>query len=247
MPEMFGRLSLLTGRHSPNLQMNFLQKLLHRVRPGAQTDETEMADLKLIVGLGNPGPQYARNRHNLGFQVIDILARRHTIELSRSQNKARFGDGWISRRRNPDPNNPFGGLAERQKVLLVKPITYMNNSGEAVGPLMRYFNVDVANLLVIHDDLDLASAKLRLRPGGSSGGQNGIKSIIQHLGGAQEFARIRIGIGRPPGRMNPANYVLQNFSVAEDEEFSILRETAADAVECWLFEGSEVAMNRFNG
>ncbi|MBI3959592.1 MAG: hypothetical protein HY328_12355, partial [Chloroflexi bacterium] len=82
--------------------------------------------MKLIVGLGNPGPQYARNRHNLGFQVVDILARRHNIELSRSQNKARFGDGWITRRRTPDPDNPFGGLAERQKVLLVKPLTYMN-------------------------------------------------------------------------------------------------------------------------
>ncbi|HRJ41234.1 MAG: aminoacyl-tRNA hydrolase [Caldilineaceae bacterium] len=206
-----------------------------------------MADLKIIVGLGNPGPQYARNRHNLGFQVIDILARRHAIDLSRSQNKARFGDGWISRRRVPDPANPFGGLAERQKVLLVKPITYMNNSGEAVGPLLRYFDVGVENLLVIHDDLDLASAKLRLRPGGSSGGQNGIKSIIQHLGGAQEFARMRMGIGRPPGRMNPADYVLQNFNPAEEDEFGPLRETAADAVECWLFEGIEVAMNKFNG
>ena len=222
-----------------------------------------MADLKIIVGLGNPGPPYARNRHNLGFQVVDILARRHSIELSRSQNKARFGDGWISRRRSPDPSNPFdrvstdstyqlraapfGGLAERQKVLLVKPITYMNNSGEAVGPLMHYFGVDVANLLVIHDDLDLASAKLRLRPGGSSGGQNGIKSIIQHLGGAQEFARARIGIGRPPGRMAPADYVLENFSADEEGEFGPLRETTADAVECWLFEGVEAAMNRFNG
>jgi PTH1 family peptidyl-tRNA hydrolase len=227
--------------------MNFLQQLLRRLQPDAQTDENSMADVKMIVGLGNPGPQYARNRHNLGFQVIDILARRHNIEVGRSQNKARFGDGWISQRRSPEPGNPFGGLAERQKVLLVKPITYMNNSGEAVGPLMRYFDVNVANLLVIHDDLDLASAKLRLRPGGSSGGQNGIKSIIQHLGGAQEFGRVRMGIGRPPGRMNPADYVLQNFSAAEEEEFSILRETAADAVECWLFEGIEVAMNRFNG
>ena len=236
-------------------KMNFLQKLLRWVQPGAQTDENGMSDVKMIVGLGNPGPQYARNRHNLGFQVIDILACRHTIEVGRSQNKARFGDGWISRRRSPDSANsfdrlrttPLGGLAERQKVLLVKPMTYMNNSGQAVGPLMHYFDVDVANLLVIHDDLDLAAAKLRLRPGGSSGGQNGIKSIIQHLGGAQEFARMRMGIGRPPGRMNPADYVLQNFSPAEEEEFGILRETAADAVECWLFEGIEVAMNRFNG
>lgn len=224
-----------------------LHRLLRWVLPRAEMDKTEMADLKMIVGLGNPGPQYARNRHNLGFQVVDILARRHSIDLSRSQNKARFGDGWISRRRNPDPGNPFGGLAERQKVLLVKPITFMNNSGEAVAPLLRYFDVSPANLLVIHDDLDLASAQLRLRPAGSSGGQNGIKSIITHLGGEQGFARARMGIGRPPGRMNPADYVLQNFSAQEEENFGPLRETTADAVECWLFEGIETAMNRYNG
>lgn len=227
--------------------MNLLQKLLRWVRPGVDRDETEMADVKIIVGLGNPGPQYARNRHNLGFQVIDILARRHNIDLSRSQNKARFGDGFISQRRTPDPGNPFGGLAERQKVLLVKPITYMNNSGEAVVPLMRYYDVTVENLLVIHDDLDLASAQLRLRPGGGSGGQNGIKSIIRLLGGEQGFARARMGIGRPPGRMNPADYVLQNFSADEENEFGLLRETAADAVEYWLFEGVQAAMNKFNG
>jgi PTH1 family peptidyl-tRNA hydrolase len=227
--------------------MNLLQKFLHRVWPGAETDETEMADVKIIVGLGNPGPQYTRNRHNLGFQVIDILARRHSIDLSRSQNKARFGDGWINQRRSPDPTNPFDGLADRQKVLLVKPLTYMNKSGEAVCPLMRYFDVPVENLLVIHDDLDLASAQLRMRPGGGSGGQNGIKSIIRLLGGEQGFARARIGIGRPPGRMDPAAYVLQNVSAQEEDDFGPLRETAADAVECWLFEGIEAAMNKYNG
>lgn len=227
--------------------MNFLQAILNRLGFGREVETDEMADLKVIVGLGNPGPRYARNRHNLGFQVIDLLARRHSIELNRSQHKAIFGDGWISRRLQADPNNPFGGLTERQKVLLVKPLTFMNKSGEAVGPLLRYFDVEPTDLLVIHDDLDLASAKLRLRPGGSSGGQNGIKSIIQHLGGAQEFARARIGIGRPPGRMNPADFVLQNFSADEEIDFASLRETVADAVECWLFEGIEAAMNRFNG
>lgn len=227
--------------------MSLLRRLLDRLRPAQLREEEDMADLKIIVGLGNPGPQYARNRHNLGFQVIDILARRHSIDLNRSQHKARFGDGWINRRLQADPNNPFGGLMERQKVLLVKPLTFMNKSGEAVGPLMRYFDVEPVDLLVIHDDLDLASAKLRLRPGGSSGGQNGIKSIIRHLGGAQDFARARIGIGRPPGRMDPAAYVLQNFSPDEEIDFGSLRETVADAVECWLFEGIEAAMNRFNG
>lgn len=227
--------------------MNFFRKLLSGFRPRAQTDTDEMTELKVIVGLGNPGPQYARNRHNVGFQVIDILARRHSIDLSRSQHKARFGDGWISRRLAGEPGNPFSGQMERQKVLLVKPLTFMNKSGEAVGPLLRYFDVEPANLLVIHDDLDLAYGKLRMRPGGSSGGQNGIKSIIQHLGSDQNFARARMGIGRPPGRMNPADYVLQNFSQDEENDFGPLRETTADAVECWLFEGIEAAMNKYNG
>ncbi len=234
-----------TTRPRDTTAMGILQKILRRVRPGTQTDE-EMANVKMIVGLGNPGPQYARNRHNLGFQVIDILARRHHIDLSRSQNKARFGDGYISRRSNPEPDNPFGGLPERQKVLLVKPITYMNNSGEAVVPLMRYYDVDVEDMLVIHDDLDLISAQLRMRPGGGSGGQNGIKSIIRLLGGEQGFARARIGIGRPPGRMNPADYVLQNFSADEESDFGPLREATADAIEFWLFQGIEAAMNQYN-
>jgi len=225
----------------------FLHRFRRWVRPGAENTETTMADAKMIVGLGNPGPRYAHNRHNLGFQVIDILARRHNITLNRRQNKALFGDGWLIRRSTPDPNNPFGDRQERQKVLLVKPMTYMNNSGEAVGPLVRYFDVETAHLLVIHDDLDLDSARLRLRPGGGSGGQKGVKSIIRHLGGEQGFARARIGIGRPPGRMDPAAYVLQNFSGQEEDDFGPLRETVADAVECWIFEGIEAAMNKYNG
>jgi len=130
-------------------------------------------------------------------------------------------------------------------VLLVKPLTYMNASGEAVGPLARFYRVEPQAILVIHDDLDLASGKLRLRAGGSSGGQNGIRSIIDHLG-SQEFARAKVGIGRPPGRMDPADYVLQNFNVDEETLFTPLRERVVDAVLCWLFEGIEPAMNRFN-
>ncbi len=199
----------------------------------------------MIVGLGNPGPQYARNRHNIGFQVVDLFARRHGISLSRIQFKARVGDGWVNRRAPFDPNNPFGGLPERQKVLLVKPLTYMNLSGQAVAPLVRYYDVDLANLLVIHDDLDLPAGKLRLRPGGGSGGQKGLRSIIERLG-SQDFPRIRVGIGRPPGRMNPADYVLQNFREEEEAIFGPLRETILDAIECWLFEGIDAAMNRYN-
>lgn len=205
-----------------------------------------MSNLNMIVGLGNPGPKYARNRHNIGFQVIDRFAQRHHIELSRMQHKARTGDGWVQRRTGDDPTALFQGSYQREKVLLVKPLTYMNNSGEAVGPLANYYQIEPKKIFVVHDDLDLESAKLRLRPSGSSGGQNGIKSIIRHLG-TEEFPRARVGIGRPPGRMDPAAYVLQNFSPDEEEVFASLREKICDAIECWLFESIEAAMNRYNG
>lgn len=188
----------------------------------------------MIVGLGNPGPQYSRNRHNIGFQVLELFAARCGIAVDRMQNKAMIGSGFAAK----------AGI--RQKVLLAKPLTYMNASGEAVTPLARYFRVAPEEMIVVHDDLDLASGKLRLRAGGSSGGQNGIRSIIDRLG-TQEFARIKIGIGRPPGRMDPADYVLQSFTPDEEAVFGPLRERAADAIESWLFDGIEVAMNRFNG
>ncbi len=193
-----------------------------------------MPNTKMIVGLGNPGPRYAYNRHNIGFQCIDLLARRHKIEIGRIQQRAAVGDGWITR------------AANRAKTLLVKPMTFMNASGEAVGQLARYYLIEPADIIVVHDDLDMDSGKLRLRQDGSSGGQNGIKSITQHLG-TQEFNRVKVGIGRPPGRMDPAAYVLQDFSATEEENFAILREKICDALECWLFEGIEVAMNKYNG
>lgn len=193
-----------------------------------------MPDLKLIVGLGNPGRQYAAHRHNIGFQCVDLLARRHGLDVDKLQSGAFTGQGWLAR------------AGERRKVLLVKPQTYMNLSGRAVGQLLRFFRVDPADLLVIHDDLDLDPGRIRLRPGGSSGGQNGIKSIIEHLG-TQEFGRLRVGVGRPPGRMDPAAYVLQPFSAAEEQEImGVVRERAADAAELWFWEGMTAAMNRFN-
>ena len=193
-----------------------------------------MSTLKMIIGLGNPGAQYTNNRHNIGFQTVELFAQRHKLDLSKFQMQARLGDGWVQR------------ANQRQKVLLVKPLTYMNNSGQAVGQLVRYYKVTPADLIVIHDDLDLEFGKLRVRASGSSGGQNGIKSIIDHLG-SQDFARIRVGIGRPPGRMDPAAYVLQDFSKADEEIFGPLREKICDAVECWLFEGITPTMNKFNG
>lgn len=193
-----------------------------------------MGTLKMIVGLGNPGPQYAANRHNIGFQCVELFARRQRIDLTKMQQRALTGDGWVERD------------GQRQRVLLVKPLTYMNASGQAVVALMRFYKVEVADLLVIHDDIDLAQGKLRLRLGGSSGGQNGIKSIIEQAGSA-DFARAKVGVGRPPGKMDPAAFVLQNFTAAEEEIFGPLREKVGDALRCWLFEGLTVAMNRFNG
>lgn len=193
-----------------------------------------MQGVKLIVGLGNPGPQYSRNRHNIGFQCVELLAARHSLALDKMQHKAMTSSGYVT----------CGGV--RHKVLLARPLTFMNASGEAVAPLARYYGVEPPDLIVIHDDLDLASGKLRLRQNGSSGGQNGIKSIMERLGSA-EFARVKVGIGRPPGRMDPADYVLQNFSAAEEEVFTPLRGRVCDAVECWLAEGIEAAMNRYNG
>ena len=131
-------------------------------------------------------------------------------------------------------------------MFLVRPLTYMNASGEAVAPLARFYQVEPTEILVIHDDLDMAAGKVRLRANGSSGGQNGIRSIIEKLG-SQEFPRLKVGIGRPPGRMDPAAYVLQNFSAEEEELFTPLRDRLCDAISCWLFETIEVAMNKFNG
>ena len=192
-----------------------------------------MSELKMIVGLGNPGPQYSCNRHNIGFQCVELLGQKHGITLDRMQQRALTGSGMIAQ----------GSV--RQKVLLVKPLTYMNASGEAVAPLARFFRIDPAAILVIHDDLDLASGKLRLRPNGSSGGQNGIRSMIDHLG-SQEFARAKVGIGRPPGRMDVADFVLKPFTKAEQELLPLHVDRAADAVEVLVADGLEAAQQRFN-
>lgn len=188
----------------------------------------------MIVGLGNPGPQYSRNRHNIGFQVVERFAARHNLAIDKMQMRALTGAGFVN------------SAGQRIKVLLAKPLTFMNASGDAVAPLARYYQVDPADLLVVHDDLDLTSGKLRLRAGGSSGGQNGIRSIIERLG-TPDFARCKVGIGRPPGRMDPAAYVLQNFSDEEETRFGPLRVRICDAIEVWLTQGIESAMNQFNG
>lgn len=183
----------------------------------------------LLVGLGNPGTEHRQNRHNVGFMAIDRLASRHAVRLSTVQNKAVIGDGRVVGHR----------------VILAKPQTYMNRSGDAVGPLARYYRIPPENVLVIYDDIDLAPGTIRLREKGGSGGHNGMKSIIRHLG--QDFPRLRLGIGRPPGKMPPAAYVLQDFGSDEEDLVDVMLDKAVEVVETFLEEGVDKAMSRHNG
>lgn len=154
---------------------------------------------KLIVGLGNPGPRYAKTRHNVGFMAVDELAARYGLSFTRTEQRALTAHGII----------------EGQRVILAKPQTWMNDSGQAVAPLARFYKISPEALLVISDHLDLEFGKVRYRFNSSSGGQRGLQSIIQHLG-TQAFGQLRLGIGRPPGQMDPADYVLQPFSEAQE-------------------------------
>ena len=184
----------------------------------------------LIVGLGNPGEEYVKNRHNVGFQCLKYLADRHRLAFNEKHGKARAASGTIA----------------GQRVVLVKPFTYMNASGQAVAPLVRWHKLDVRReLLVIYDDLDLPFGTLRLRASGSAGGQNGMKSIIQQLS-TDEFARLRVGIGRPPEGWDPRDYVLGNWNRDQVAELPELYARVADAAELWIREGIVAAMNRFN-
>ncbi|MFN2279831.1 MAG: aminoacyl-tRNA hydrolase, partial [Candidatus Promineifilaceae bacterium] len=176
--------------------------MLERIRRWFAADsELKMAEGErfLIVGLGNPGKKHQKNRHNIGFMAVDRLAGQNEIPLGKVQSKAVLGNGRIA----------------GQQVILAKPQTYMNRSGDSVGPLVNYYRVPLENVLVIYDELDLPFGTLRLRQSGGSGGHNGMKSIINHLG--QDFPRMRLGIGRPPGRMEPADFVLRDFRGQELE------------------------------
>ena len=183
--------------------------------------------MKVIVGLGNPGKKYSDPRHNIGFRVLEEIARRSSIEKEESRFDAIIGHIRI------------GG----EKVLLVKPLTYMNLSGKAVQPLMRWFKLDLGDLIVIYDDMDLSPGVLRLRAQGGSGGHKGMASIIDRLG-SQEFARIRIGIGRPDNEA--IGWVLGKFSSTEQKLMEEVIDQAAAAVECWVKQGIDRAMNEYN-
>jgi len=206
----------------------------------------------MVVGLGNPGPEYARHRHNIGFQVLDVFAERHGLTFDKFQKRARVAIGQVTLTSGVSPLPLAAAATWRGRIMLVKPMTYMNASGEAVAALASFYKIAPADILVVHDDLDLALGRIRLRPGGSAGGQKGVASILKHLG-SDGFHRLRIGISRPgapgsdaPPAMDPADYVLQPFSAAQEAEMALVRQRAADAIEVWLAQGIEAAMNRFN-
>lgn len=183
----------------------------------------------LFIGLGNPGREFRNTRHNIGFLVIDSLSERLSIKINRVKNKALIGSG----------------LYLQNKVILAKPQTYMNLSGQSVASLIRFFNLSLEHTVIIHDDLDLPYGILRLRPSGSSGGQKGIHSVIQMLG-TDQIPRMRMGIGRPPGRMTPVDYVLQRFSSQEEDLLEDIIDRACQACLSYIDLGIEQTMSRFN-
>ncbi|MBY4215074.1 PTH1 family peptidyl-tRNA hydrolase [Rhodococcus fascians] len=182
----------------------------------------------LIVGLGNPGPQYDKTRHNVGFMVADALA-------------GRVGSSFSSHKKSN--SDIVQARLDGRSVVVAKPRTFMNLSGQPVAALARFFSVDPANIVVVHDELDIDFGALRLKLGGGEGGHNGLRSISQHLG-TKDYLRVRVGVGRPPGRMDPASFVLKPFSTPERKDLGVVIEEAADAAELLLKVGLEAAQNR---
>ncbi|MDO7908572.1 aminoacyl-tRNA hydrolase [Paenibacillus sp. JX-17] len=186
--------------------------------------------MKWIVGLGNPGPQYAKTRHNIGFMAIDDLARRHGISVTQSKCKALVGEGNV------------GG----EKIVLIKPMTFMNLSGESIRAYMDYYKASLDDLIVVYDDMDTEIGKVRLRYQGSAGGHNGIKSIIQHTG-TQQFNRVRMGISRPEPGHAIIDYVLGTFPKKDQDLLEKTIESTCDALEFSLKHTFEQTMAKFNG
>ncbi len=192
-----------------------------------------MTEPFLVVGLGNPGPGYAGNRHNVGFMVADLLAERVGGRFKRhGKTHAEVCEGRLG---------GYGG----PRVVLAKPLSYMNLSGGPVSGLLGFYKVPVERLVVVHDELDLPYGVLRLKRGGGEGGHNGLKSISKSLGD-KDYVRVRFGIGRPPGRKDPADYVLEDFSSGERKELLLFLEQAADAVEAVVTDGLEKAQNSYH-
>ena len=193
-----------------------------------------MGDPWLVVGLGNPGSEYAKNRHNVGFLVADLLAGRLGAKFSRHRRavaqvaEARVGVG-----------------ADAPQLVLVKPMTYMNLSGGPVAALRQFYKVPLAQIVAVHDELDIPYGQLRLKLGGGEGGHNGLRSMSGSLG-VKDYLRVRFGIGRPPGRQDPADYVLSDFSSAERKELEFLVDRAADATEALIGRGLEWSQNAYH-
>ena len=185
--------------------------------------------MKIIAGLGNPGAEYVHTKHNVGFMLVDALAE----HLNAPAWKEDFFSALTEVR--------IGG----EKVFLVKPLTYMNNSGEALGPMLSYYKLDVDDLVVVHDDMDIPAGMVRIRRKGSSGGHNGIKSIIAHVG-SEDFARVRIGIGRPPAGWTVIHHVLAPFSTEDAPKIRAAIDYLLPAVESIMTDGVDFAMNRYN-
>ena len=205
--------------------MNFLERFFS----GPEDPDFGGGDTFMIVGLGNPGREYVDNRHNIGFMAIDQLARSLNCSLGRAKYKAIIGDGRLGDHR----------------LILVKPQTYMNRSGDSVGPLADFYKLAADHVLVIYDELDLPFGTIRLRENGSAGGHNGMKSIINHLG--QDFPRLRLGIGRPPSKMPAHAFVLQDFKGDDIPIVKEMLDRTVQTVETYVQEGIQLAMSRHNG
>ncbi|PLT30870.1 aminoacyl-tRNA hydrolase [Peribacillus deserti] len=186
--------------------------------------------MKVIIGLGNPGKQFDGTRHNIGFDVIDALSDKWNIPLDQAKHKGLLGTGMVN----------------GEKVLLLKPLTYMNLSGESISAVLNFYKLSHEDIVVIYDDLDLPPGKLRLRQKGSAGGHNGIKSTIAHLG-TQEFNRIRVGVGRPTDKRSVPDFVLSRFTKDEQELMSKVVDICGKACENWLEADFLIVMNKFNG
>src|SRR5690349_15809504 len=186
----------------------------------------------LVVGLGNPGPAYARNRHNVGFMIVELLAQRAGLRFSKHRRVAAdVAEGRLG----------VGG----PRVVLVKPLTFMNLSGGPVAGLAQFYKVPLGQVIAVHDELDVPYEQLRLKQGGGEGGHNGLRSMSSSLGG-KDYIRVRFGIGRPPGRQDPADYVLADFSAVERKELDFFIDRAADAVEMLIQRGLEATQNHYH-
>ncbi|WP_312181775.1 aminoacyl-tRNA hydrolase [Arthrobacter sp.] len=186
----------------------------------------------LVAGLGNPGPGYSRNRHNIGQMVLDEAASRIGASFKTHKTRAQVAEGRIS----------IGG----PRVVLAKPMTYMNLSGGPVSALARFYGIDPAQVIAVHDEIDIPFNTVKLKLGGGEGGHNGLRDISKALG-TKEYLRVRVGVGRPPGRMEAADYVLKDFGTAESKELPFLISDAADALECLITEGLNAAQQKFHG